>query len=40
MRIATIALLPELGLVENHQDSGIWVPFDEIRFNAVLKRVA
>jgi len=35
-----VVALKELGLIEDHPDGGIWVPFDEIRFNAVLKRVA
>ena len=35
-----VAALKDLGLIEDHPEGGIWVPFDEIRFNAVLNRVA
>ena len=31
-----VVALKEIGLIEDHPEGGIWVPFDEIRFNAVL----
>ena len=35
-----VARLKELGLIEDHPEGGIWVPFEEIRIHAVMRRVA
>ena len=35
-----LSALEPLGIIEDHPDGGVWVPFDEIHMEVTLRRVA